>query len=63
MGMKIFLFFLWTNGMKFGRIIKEMLFAKGTVKNLVKAAIFDFDGTLANTLPDLKITLNLTRNE
>jgi phosphoglycolate phosphatase len=28
---------------------------------LIKAAIFDFDGTLANTLPDLKITLNLTR--
>ena len=28
---------------------------------MVKAAIFDFDGTLANTLPDLKITLNLTR--
>lgn len=30
-------------------------------EKLVKAAIFDFDGTLANTLPDLKITLNLTR--
>ena len=28
---------------------------------MIKAAIFDFDGTLANTLPDLKITLNLTR--
>ncbi len=28
---------------------------------MVKAAIFDFDGTLANTLPDLKITINLTR--
>jgi phosphoglycolate phosphatase len=28
---------------------------------LIKAAIFDFDGTLANTLPDLKITINLTR--
>ena len=49
--------------MKFVKIIGETLFAKGTVKNLVKAAIFDFDGTLANTLPDLKITLNLTRNE
>ena len=30
-------------------------------EKLIKAAIFDFDGTLANTLPDLKITLNLTR--
>ena len=30
-------------------------------RNMVKAAIFDFDGTLANTLPDLKITINLTR--
>ena len=28
---------------------------------MIKAAILDFDGTLANTLPDLKITLNLTR--
>ena len=28
---------------------------------MIKAAIFDFDGTLANTLPDLKITINLTR--
>ncbi len=28
---------------------------------MVKVAIFDFDGTLANTLPDLKITINLTR--
>ncbi len=28
---------------------------------MTKAAIFDFDGTLANTLPDLKITINLTR--
>jgi phosphoglycolate phosphatase len=28
---------------------------------LIKAAIWDFDGTLANTLPDLKITINLTR--
>ncbi len=28
---------------------------------MLKAAIFDFDGTLANTLPDLKITINLTR--
>jgi phosphoglycolate phosphatase len=28
---------------------------------LLKVAIFDFDGTLANTLPDLKITINLTR--
>jgi len=28
---------------------------------LIKAAILDFDGTLANTLPDLKITINLTR--
>ena len=26
-----------------------------------KVIIFDFDGTLANTLPDLKITINLTR--
>ncbi len=30
---------------------------------MIKAAIFDFDGTLANTLPDLKITINLTRAE
>ena len=28
---------------------------------MLKVAIFDFDGTLANTLPDLKITINLTR--
>ena len=28
---------------------------------MIKAAILDFDGTLANTLPDLKITINLTR--
>ena len=28
---------------------------------MIKAAIWDFDGTLANTLPDLKITINLTR--
>ncbi len=28
---------------------------------MVKAALFDLDGTLANTLPDLKITINLTR--
>lgn len=28
---------------------------------MIKVAIFDFDGTLANTLPDLKITINLTR--
>lgn len=28
---------------------------------MVKVAIFDFDGTLANTLPDLKITINLVR--
>ena len=28
---------------------------------MIKVAIFDFDGTLANTLPDLKITNNLTR--
>lgn len=31
------------------------------MKHLLKVAIFDFDGTLANTLPDLKITINLTR--
>ncbi len=34
---------------------------KDRSEKLIKAAIFDFDGTLANTLPDLKITLNLTR--
>ncbi len=28
---------------------------------MVKAALFDLDGTLANTLPDLAITINLTR--
>ncbi len=28
---------------------------------MVKAVLFDLDGTLANTLPDLKITINLTR--
>ena len=28
---------------------------------MIKVAIFYFDGTLANTLPDLKITINLTR--
>ncbi len=28
---------------------------------MIKAALFDLDGTLANTLPDLKITINLTR--
>jgi phosphoglycolate phosphatase len=28
---------------------------------MIKVAIFDFDGTLANTLPDLKITITLTR--
>lgn len=46
---------IWYNNMR-----KE-LFRKGAVKKLIKAAIFDFDGTLANTLPDLKITINLTR--
>ena len=28
---------------------------------MIKAAIFDFDGTLANTMPDLVITLNSMR--
>jgi len=30
-------------------------------KTMIKAAIFDFDGTLANTLPDLCTSLNLMR--
>lgn len=44
----------------FGTIIRKYRLYKEN-ETMIKAAIFDFDGTLANTLPDLCTSLNLMR--